>query len=512
MKRKKRHVPNPIDFKATYKQLISSERLRESTSPSDRSLLEQILSDKARIVTSSSLRRLQTKAQVFSLEENAAVRTRLTHTGEVAIYGQIIAEKIAAKLVTKGHLDADLAAPFMLLVESICLLHDIGNPPFGHLGEFAVQNWYENHRDELNKLWYDEVKDPKQVTQYLDSLSCFDGNPQGFRIVTRLQWLEDEYGLNLTCSGLAGMIKYLSPLPDSAKKPHAFRKKVGYFLSEAPLIKDTWKKLGLNVDADGLPTQRHPLAFLMEAADDIAYSVSDIEDAIEKGIVSEEEFRSHIFQIDRQTAINEGVTNRYKIAKYIRTKGFYRFWPKKRRLKNPNRAKNSAFLIFKINAVRFLGDAARDTYLKFEEGLLDGSVDQSLLKLDPEADKITDMLNTFARERIYTSEEAINIELGGFRIIQDILSGFLPLIRLSTGNFERLLPGSKNPPKGGELALERRLMTLLPDKHRRVYKRCVESNGILEPIYRTQLIVDYVAGMTDTHAVKVFKIIKGTGV
>ena len=466
-----------------YNQLISSKRSRTSSRP-DRELADEMLSDKARILTSSCFRRLQTKAQVFSLEENAAVRTRLTHTLEVSIYGELIASKVAEKLITNGSLSDDLRLPFVTTVESACLLHDVGNPPFGHLGEFAIRAWFGDNADKLKKAWAanDAVND--EVLVQLEVFKHFDGNPQSLRIVAHLQWLRDEYGLNLTYSLLASMIKYLVPMPDEGIKD--FGKKVGYFRTEGALITEIWDGLGLKMDGDR-PAQRHPLAFIMEAADDIAYSVSDIEDAIEKKIVSEAEF---FYAIKKSKS------------------GIEQFIPEDQ-LPPVRLAQNGAFLIFKINVAAYLVDRAVDAFIAEEKGIIEGSFNRHLLDVDTLAKSARSTLQDFAEQNIYNSHEAIDIELSGYRIIQDILSGFLPILRLKREDFLRLRKDAKEPPKRDQLSLEKRLFTLLPNKHLLAYEFFSEQNVIMEPIFRTHLVVDYLAGMTDSHAVKVFNMING---
>lgn len=472
-------------MQSEYNRLISSERLRKSSRP-NRQLAEEALSDKARILTASCFRRLQTKAQVFSLEENAAVRTRLTHTLEVSVYGELIASKVAERLIDKNRLDRDLRLPFMTTVESACLLHDVGNPPFGHLGEFAIRAWFKENAKSLKGAWGENMGTLSDaVAQRLEVFEHFDGNPQSLRIVTHLQWLQDEYGLNLTCSLLASIVKYLVPMPDPAVG--GFGKKVGYFGTESELVAEVWTRLGLKME-NGRPAQRHPLTFIMEAADDIAYSVSDIEDAIEKAIVSEGEF----FEAVR-----------------LEGNGIERFIPEVDQLPDVL-ARNGRFLLFKINLATYLVDQAVEAFIDHEEDIISGTFTQHLLHVNVDAKSFGTSLQRFAEQRIYNSHEAVDIELSGYRIIQDILSGFKPLLLLSRPEFLRLWKDAENPPRRDELSLEKRLFALLPNKHLLAYEFFSSRDEAMDPVYRAHLIVDYLAGMTDSHAVKIFNMINGT--
>lgn len=194
-----------------YEKIISTKRLRPTTSIREIDIISETESDKARIIFSAPFRRLQKKAQVFPLESNAAVRSRLTHTLEVATIGRQLSQKIAKK---KGSDIADHSA-FVNIVESACLLHDIGNPPFGHFGEAAISAWFEEKATIKNSIFNKISQDIKN--EYKDFIN-FDGNAQGLRIITKLQG-EDLYGLNLTCSAICAYIKYTHPEYSRDKNP-----------------------------------------------------------------------------------------------------------------------------------------------------------------------------------------------------------------------------------------------------------------------------------------------------
>lgn len=253
-----------MKYEKLFKQLedlISHERGRESTSANQPSELamKSIESDKGRIINCSAFRRLQQKAQVFSLESNAAVRTRLTHSFEVAQVGRFIAQKILSLFEEQGvKISWQTAFAFTTLVENACLLHDIGNPPFGHLGESAVQKWFTGY-----------IKSNENRSKELNELKKFDGNAQGLRVVCFLSG-SDQHGLNLTYSTLLSMIKYPRLLKDDKKNKGIFIKDY-HFLYKKSCKNLRWKEGSV-----------FPFAFLMNMADDISYAMSDIEDGIEK--------------------------------------------------------------------------------------------------------------------------------------------------------------------------------------------------------------------------------------
>ena len=194
------------------------KRGRNSASNLTQNKMSAIESDKGRIINSSAFRRLQQKAQVFSLESNAAVRTRLTHSFEVAQIGRFIAQEVLKIFSNNGiMIDYEDAFAFTTLVENACLLHDIGNPPFGHLGEAAIQKWFNEFIDrEVNK---EDLNKEKVLLE----LKYFDGNAQGFRLVCFLSG-NDEFGLNLTFSTLLSMVKYPIKLGVEEKSKGLFYK------------------------------------------------------------------------------------------------------------------------------------------------------------------------------------------------------------------------------------------------------------------------------------------------
>ncbi len=451
---------------------------------SGRKLAEEVLSDHARIVACTAFRRLQTKAQVFSLETNAAVRSRLTHTLEVAMFGELIAGKVVDGLVAAGELEEGTRVPFTKTVANSCLLHDIGNPPFGHLGEYSLRNWMTKNHSRISELWKAQGAPEVASRAYLDSLCDFDGNAQGFRIVSRLQWLRHDKGLNLTCSLLAAMVKYLTSRAEPNTGEGGFRKKIGFFEAESETVRAVWSVLNLKWSNEHMrPSQRHPLAFLMEAADDIAYCLSDIEDALEKGVVSQDAFRV-----------------------FIAAEGHERHWPKENVAKW---SRHGAFIEFRTRSTRWLVDRAAELFLSNRQEALSGELRQPILDLDDECRRFLRSLKKFARENIFFSPEAVGVELSGFHIVTGLMDAFSPLLDVSREDFALAVEKRLRADSASQLALQSRLASLLSSKHRLAYSEAVDANGGMEPVFRLHFLVDYVAGMTDSHALRVFHTVRG---
>lgn len=478
-------------------RLFKGTRLRE-TSVRGRKAANEALSDKGRIVMSKCFRRLQVKAQVYSLEHNAAVRSRLTHTLEVATMGEIIATRVVQQL---GKRFSPAASAFVSTVENACLLHDVGNPPYGHLGEYAIANWFSLNHDRTARRWSNHGVEKADVDLYLSALTHFDGNPQGFRTVTRLSWLNDEYGLNLTQSLLASLVKYLGCQTGAGH----LRKKVGYFPTEQAIINQLWKNLRLKTRKDGSPAARHPVCYLMEAADDLCYCLSDIDDSIEKGVVQEADFLSHVekSKCSFLTKILSAAKKTVRNSEYASC--------------------DAVFANFKVQTGRDIGDRLADVFCENLPKIVVGAVDSPLIDLDSEIKKATSVLRNYTKENVFRSKEAVTVELGGFRILSRLLDHFSLLLFAGTREFDRIIadakPAMPSPPNGasndlrslrpGELPLQVRLATLLPRKQMQTYYASRGACSTLEPVYRAHLIVDFIAGMTDTHAVKVFNVLEG---
>ena len=251
-----------------WRKLLLSERRKDKHDKSESIDTgvgrEEIERDYDRILFAAPTRRLADKTQVFPMETNDSVRTRLTHSHEVSNLARSIGVRLAFDPQNRGEVFGESADSLKVerkvpaLLAAIGLAHDLGNPPFGHQGENTIRQWFASKEDAFD-----------------EDFQKFDGNCQTFRLLTKLQILNDEYGLNLTYATLAGLMKY----PVFSDSQHSFRK-FGIFQSERRIAKDVWKETGLS---EGI---RHPLAYVMEACDDIAYSVIDAEDTIKKGYAS----------------------------------------------------------------------------------------------------------------------------------------------------------------------------------------------------------------------------------
>ncbi|MGN0305082.1 MAG: dGTP triphosphohydrolase, partial [Lachnospiraceae bacterium] len=263
-------------------QLLCKERIRSyQKSTTSRDLRTEFEKDYHRIIGSASFRRLQDKTQVFPLDKSDYVRTRLTHSLEVSSFAKSLAQNVGEKLIQEKKEEGfglKEKEDISNILQCAGLLHDIGNPPFGHFGETTIQDWFKKN---LPLLTYKGEKLSDYLEpQMLEDFYHFEGNAQALRVVTRLHFLVDENGMNLTKALLGTIIKYpVSSLEINKKSGNIKTKKMGYFYADR-------KNFDLIQESTGTLGNRHPLTYLLEAADDIAYKTADIEDSVEKGNIT----------------------------------------------------------------------------------------------------------------------------------------------------------------------------------------------------------------------------------
>ena len=265
-----------------WEQLLCEKRYRsyrKNTGSDD--LRSEFQKDYHRILCSASFRRLQDKTQVFPLDHSDFVRTRLTHSLEVSSFAKSLGQMTFQYLIDHGmdaYVDAGVKEKVCSILECAGLLHDIGNPPFGHFGEDSIRSWFAEN---LSRMTYRGVPlDRVLNTQMQQDLYHFEGNAQALRLLTKLHYLIDENGMHLTYALLNTLIKYpVSSVEMDRTSPDIRFHKMGYYLAE----QDTYLDITRSTGAQDC---RYPLTYLLEAADDIAYLTADIEDAVKKGVIS----------------------------------------------------------------------------------------------------------------------------------------------------------------------------------------------------------------------------------
>lgn len=349
--------------------------------------------DYDRIIFSSEFRSLQDKTQVIPLSKTDFVHTRLTHSLEVSVVGRSLGRRVGQKLLEKHPQLQDThgyqANDFGAIVAAAALAHDIGNPPFGHSGEKAIGEFFISGEGK-------QYKSKLSNKEYQD-LCEFEGNANGFKIVTQSREGR-EGGLRLSYATLGAFTKY--PKESLPKKPtqHIADKKYGFFQTEKEAFITIAEELGLHSRSDNaISYSRHPLAFLVEAADDICYTIIDFEDGINLGLIQEEFALEYLINLVRDT-IN---TNKY--GKLTNTKDRVSY--------------------LRALAIGTLINEAVTVFMKNEEAILNGDFDCALLDKSKYEAQIKDIIK-ISVEKIYQSTEVVDKEIAGYGVISTLLNAY----------------------------------------------------------------------------------------
>lgn len=454
-----------------WNDLLSAKRSREietgqPTKPvSNREARTEFDRDYDRSVFSSPVRRLQDKAQVWPLERNDFVRTRLTHSLEVSAVARGIARRVAHELRARDEIDDEQAHSIQMVAATCGLLHDLGNPPFGHAGEEALRQWFTNKLVPGSNIVAALAADSSYVQDFLR----FDGNPQTFRLVAHLQMLADLSGLNLTAATLSALMKYTAASNTTAGiHPQA---KPGYFASEAELVEKIRELLGTGL-------ARHPIALLVEASDDIVYSAVDIEDGLRKGALSWRKLQERL--LEEAPTINSFLSDlQEKSSAYIERGGL--------NLRDTHRDE-ALVQIFRTYAIAKNVEAAADAFLENYASIMDGTFHSELVKSGSTAAFVA-ACKQVGRKDVYVAKSILRLEVMGRRVITDLCDLFWEGAQ-----------HAPNPPIG----FEAKLYGILSTNYRKIFESQIQS-GMPEEYCQLQLVADYLSGMTDTFAADLHK-------
>ncbi|MCB1775021.1 MAG: dNTP triphosphohydrolase [Gammaproteobacteria bacterium] len=441
--------------------LLTRVRLGSTEAPQASSARTDFQRDFDRVVFSSAFRRMQDKTQVFPLSKVDYVRTRLTHSLEAASIGRSLGTLVGEQVIQRHRLTDFEAADFGGIVAAACLAHDIGNPPFGHSGEDAIRHW-------AHSADYGARRVAMLSGSEREDFLAFEGNSQGFRIITRLQNPDNDGGLQLTCATLAAFTKYpRESWLGGSRYDGVSAKKQGFTAADRGAFETVARAVGL-VPRDNHHAMwcRHPLAFLVEAADDISYRVIDIEDGYRLGHFSYDEvvelFWPMVTDQDRQLPRLQRIRELKDRVEFLRAKV--------------------------INEVIRQVVAC---FLEHESEILSGHFDVPLLQELPIRAPL-DQLIERARERIYCAPEVVSIQAAGFQVVSDLLERFVQVVDDVAEKGSRASPRSQM------------LIQLVPEQF--IGRRRVPSE---DPYLRLLLLTDFVSGMTDSYAVSLYKKVTG---
>ena len=436
-----------------WKTLLSSQRSgQKALSPEQsRSVFEQ---DFDRIIFSHPFRRLQDKTQVHPLPEHDFVHTRLTHSLEVSSVGRSLGKRVG-EIILQRH--AELKNDFSFfdfgaIVAAASLAHDLGNPPFGHAGEDAISDFFAHHQAGI-------IFKEKVDASSWEDLTHFEGNAQGFRILNK-----NQFGLKLTFATLGAFTKYpcVALLPSRDKRKRS-QKKYGFFQTESQIFNEVASHLGLLPSGLG-SWKRHPLAFLVEAADDICYSIIDLEDGCSLGLVNFQE-AFPLFE----AVINK---SRSKLGK-LDSLG--------------SQAEKIGYL--RALAIGDLMDECTTLFLDNEQSILNGSFDQALCDECNSRDALKKIIK-ISIDKIYSARSVVEVEAAGHEVLPGLLDEFT---------------------RTGSMMLEGKMSRKYSNLQKLFPSEIINSIKGQPNNYYHMLrnVVDYISGITDRHAISLYRKIKG---
>ncbi len=437
-----------------WQQLISNKRLgqehRHAERHDDRSEFKR---DYDRLIYSAPFRRLQNKTQVFPLPGSVFVHNRLTHSLEVSSLGQSLGNDVCTRLKQKHpELANTLFEEIDTIVSAACLAHDMGNPPFGHSGEKAIQTFFTEGEGKQLKS--------KVSSQFWDDITHFEGNANAFRLLTHRFFGRRQGGFVMTYSMLASIVKY--PFSSSLAGRHG---KFGFFQTEAEDYRKIADELGLickSKPGEPLKYARHPLVYLVEAADDICYEIMDIEDAHKLKILSFEETTRLLLDF-----FDEDM--RREITERIREEGVT--------------DNNEQIVYMRASVIGKLENECVRTFVEHEEEILNGTFNGSIIDhIAPLQREAYRRCTEISYQKIYHSKPVLDIELSGYKIMETLMSVFVE--------------AAVNPKRFYSQQLIRRVSSQYD-----IHSDDVET--------RIMAVIDYISGMTDVYALDIYQKIKG---
>ena len=435
-----------------WRQLISNKRFGlEEQHEQRKDNRSEFQRDYDRLIFSAPFRRLQNKTQVFPLPGSIFVHNRLTHSLEVSCVGRSLGNNISSLLLKKHpELEDTHISEIGAIVSAACLAHDLGNPPFGHSGERAISTYFSEGKGK-------ELKKQLSSMEW-DDIIHFEGNANAFRLLTHQFLGRRKGGFVMTYSTLASIVKYPYSSQLAKGKP-----KFGFFTSEAQDYQKIAEELGikrLSEDGEPLKYARHPLVYLVEAADDICYQMMDIEDAHKLKLLTTEEVKALFYQFFDE--------NREKRAEEVY---------------NIVTDTNEQIAYLRASVIGILIDECTRVFMENEEAILNGEFEGTLIKsIKPELREAYKHCSKVSLEKIYRSRDVLDIELAGFHVISTLL--------------ELMIDAVLSPEKAYSQLLISRVSSQYDINSPTLYGKI-------------QAVLVYLSGMTDVFALDLYRKIKG---
>lgn len=464
-----------------WRTLLSRSRERESSGRSKAAdLRSEFEKDYHRIIGSASFRRLQDKTQVFPLDKSDFIRTRLTHSLEVSSFGKSLGQNIGENILKfrkNSGFTPQMKEDISHILECAGLIHDIGNPPFGHFGEIAIREWFEEN---LPKLSFKGQQVEEMLSgQMKEDLYHFEGNAQALRLVTRLHYLVDEYGMNLTYALLNTIIKY--PVSSTEIRPDSGdirEKKLGYYLADETVFRNV-------TEATGAGNHRHPLTFILEAADDLAYKTADVEDAFVKGYITYHTLQRELAPLEKRSPQCpfrplEKLQRLYErgVQKCVSS-------PESYAVKN-----------WIVSVQGFLISCATFGFTSNYDSIMEGTYRQDLFH-GTFGEELMELLGDMAYRYVFSSMDIYKMEVAESAILNNLMDRLVRAVLYYDTDVK-------------QDTIDRRVISFISDNYKNAYRLQAAGRSEPEKLYlRLLLVTDYVCGMTDSFAKRLYQEMNG---
>lgn len=458
-----------------WEQLLSTKRRRETKKNTSGDLRSEFEKDYHRIIGSASFRRLQDKTQVFPLDQSDFIRTRLTHSLEVSSFAKSLGQNIGQSILDykkDEQFTQQTKEDISNILQCAGLIHDIGNPPFGHFGESSIRDWFKRNLPTLE--WKGRKVDEVLSLQMKEDFYHFEGNAQALRLVSKLHYLVDENGMNLTYALLNTIVKYpVSSIEIDTKSGNIKDKKMGYYYADRKIFEEI-------TDATGAKEMRHPLTFILEAADDIAYKTADIEDAFVKGFISFNQLKEALRDLQTEEEMSmfpalERLEKKYESGV-------------KRGVKNPEEYAVKNWI---VQAQGFLINCATYGFTSNYEQIMQGQYKQDLF-CGTYGEKLMKLLGHMAYKKVFATPTIYKMEVAEAVMLDFLMDKFVRAVLYY--DTDCMLS-----------EIEKRIISLISENYKSAYHHQAEGKNEEEKLYlRLLLVTDYICGMTDSYAKRLY--------
>lgn len=478
-----------METRMNWKQLLSAEtQVPREIEPEEfaKYPMDDLEKDYKAIISSAAFRRLQDKTQVFPLDKSDFVRTRLTHSLEVSTIARQLGIMITQN--TTGYLPDEfkikgqkneLVEKIPIVLSCAGLLHDLGNPPFGHFGEVVIGEWFQSEFQK-KEFCYKGTPIVKLLSEQMrHDLENFEGNAQALRILSKIRNKGKSHEINLTTGVIGALIKYpTNSLNFTDKKDPDIRKhKLGYYYSEQETFEKVSKETGTWLDEENVA--RHPLTFLMEAADDIAYSTADLEDAFKKKMFSLKEFITYF---------KEKMGDDGKAGLLIKN------LEERLRDVNDDESEMVAFQNWMDYARGWFMYCVAFNFSKNYQAIMNGEFQQELIH-ETFHDRSMQIFKDAMKKFVYEESEIVKLELSAKKIISTLLDDFIYAVIYMDESDEAYKVNK----------VQEKLCSLIPDNLKADYNNAKTGEASYDLYLRFLMITDFISGMTDSYAKNLYQ-------